>query len=114
MKIKEVTDECILFDNGNKIHFDHRYDCCEYNYADFSILDEHHINYRVDFSEDLTFKFVDGVGFMFGSKDKWENDRWIFIPCYSDQNGYYTDEIDIYYNDTKVLSGNCQEIIGGT
>lgn len=109
MKIEKVTDEAIIFDNGNKITFDHEQDCCENNYADFSILDERTVNYDFNFDEDLTFKFVDGAGFMFGSKDALRYIHWIFIPCYSDQNGYYSTDIDIYYNGNKVLSGLCEE-----
>lgn len=29
MKIKEVNENMILFDNGNSITFDHEQDCCE-------------------------------------------------------------------------------------
>ena len=51
MRIKTVTDENIVFDNGNVISFDHEQDCCEYNYADFSILNPCVINYDYDFDE---------------------------------------------------------------
>jgi hypothetical protein len=103
MKIKKViVDEAIVFDNGNKITFDHCQDCCEYNYADFSILNPNVINFDYDFDENLKFETVD-EGFKFGS-----DGHWIFIPCYSEQNGYYTTEIDIYYNDKEVLSFDAQ------
>lgn len=106
MKIKEVTYEKIIFDNGNTISFDHERDCCEENYADFSILTKDNVNYNYNFDENLIFEAVEELGFKFGS-----NGRWIFIPCYSEQNGYYTDKIDIYYKNEKVLSFNTQEII---
>lgn len=99
MRIERVTDEAIIFDNGNKITFDHDRDCCEWNYADFSILNKNVINYDYDFKEDLDFIAVEEMGFKFGSDGK-----WIFIPCYSDQNGYYSDDIDIYYNGYQVLN----------
>ena len=51
MKIANVTEEAIIFDNGNKITFDHERDCCEYNYADFSILNPNVVNYDYDFSK---------------------------------------------------------------
>lgn len=103
MKIRQVTDEAIIFDNGNSITFDHEQDCCEYNYADFSILNENVVNYNYDFKENLKFRAVEGMGFKFGS-----DGRWIFIPCYSEQNGYYTEEIDIYYNGKRVLNFNAE------
>ena len=92
MKIEKVSDEMIMFDNGSTITFDHEQDCCEWNYADFSILNPNVINYDYDFPAKLQFKTVEGQGFKFGCKG-----HWIFIPCYSEQNGYYTDCIDIYF-----------------
>lgn len=99
MKISKVTEKAIVFDNGNEITYDHNPDCCEWNYADFSILIPQTINYNYNFNENLIFKSVEGAGFKFGSEG-----HWIFIPCYSEQNGYYSSDIDIYYNDKKVLS----------
>ena len=110
MKIKEVTDERILFDNGNTITFDHEPDCCEYNYADFSTLTKNNVNYDYDFDEDLIFSFEDGLGFCFGSKDEYNYMHGIYIPCYSDQNGYYSTDIEILYNGKVVLQGYCDEL----
>lgn len=36
-----------------------------------------------------------------------------FVPCYSEQNGYYSDEIDIRYhiidsNAVTILNSNCR------
>jgi len=103
MKIKTVTDEAIIFDNGNTITYDHEQDCCEWNYADFSILNPNIVNYDYDFNENLEFKAVSGQGFVFG-----EEGHWIFIPCYSEQNGYYSDDVDIYYNKELVLYTICE------
>ena len=112
MRIKEVNEEKIIFDNGNYIWFDHDQDCCEWNYADFLNLTKQNIFYNYDFDTELEFEFIEGMGFRFGS-----NGHWIFIPCYSEQNGYYTDEIDIYYysyqatkerNNEPYLHGICQ------
>jgi len=97
MKIKEVTKDDIVFDNGNVITHDHEQDCCEHNYADFEELQEDAKDY--EFDEDLIFEKVTG-GFRFGSK----NTPMFFIPCYSDQNGFYGFDVDIYYNDKKVLT----------
>lgn len=98
MKIKKVTDEEIIFDNGNTITFDHAADCCEWNYADFSILTRRTVNYHYDFPENLQFKAVKGEGFKFGCEG-----HWIYIPCYSEQNGWYSSDIDIYYRGKKVI-----------
>jgi len=110
MKIAQVTEDAIIFDNGNKITFDHCQDCCEWNYADFSVLTPDVIGYDHDFDPNLKFKW-DGqggntsAGFVFGDKE-----QKIFIPCYSEQNGYYTNELEIYYNDKLVAEGDCEEI----
>ena len=93
MRITRVTEEAIIFNNGNKITYFHSPDCCEHNYADFSVLNPNVINYNYDFDENLDFQIVEGMGFKFGS-----NGHWIFIPCYSEQNGYYSHEVGIYYS----------------
>ena len=91
MRIKEITNEKITFDNGNYITFDHDTDCCEWNYADFNYLKDECGIMSFDFPENLEFEVVDGSGFRFGGARKF------FVPCYSDQNGYYSSDIDIYY-----------------
>lgn len=107
MKIVSVTDEKILFDNGNSITFDHEQDCCEWNYADFEQLDD--VARATEFDPNLDFIPQGDVGFLFGNVP----DKMFFVPCYSCQNGYYSNELDIYYNANdvyNVLSMNCQEI----
>ena len=100
MKIKKVTDDEIIFNNGNTITFKHCADCCECNYADFSALTHRTVNYGYNFPTDLQFKAVEGEGFKFGC-----DGHWIYIPCYSEQNGYYSSDIDIYYCGNLVING---------
>lgn len=95
--ISNVTDEAITFSDGSTITFDHNQDCCEYNYADFSQIEDETRAHK--FLLPLRFEAVENAGFRFG-----DCRRMYFIPCYSDQNGYYTDEIDIYY--THFENGN--------
>lgn len=92
MRIEAVTNQYIIFDNGNIITFDHEQDCCECNYADFSVLNPNVIDYDYNFDENLKLEFVEDAGFKFGNEG-----HMIFIPCYSEQNGYYTTEIEIFY-----------------
>jgi len=98
MKIKQITNDCILFDNGNEITYGHEQDCCESNYAYFLSLTEDDVNYNYDFDENLEFEAIKNSGFRFGS-----DGVYIFVPCYSEQNGYYSCDVDIYYNGVKVL-----------
>ena len=94
--IKAIDYEYILFSDGSMITYDHPQDCCEDNWADFSQLDTLARNYT--FKGRIRFEAVDGSGFRFG-----DSRRMFFVPCYSDQNGYYTDIIDIYYQGENVL-----------
>lgn len=100
MRIIEVNEEAIIFDNGNTITFDHCPDCCEWNYADFEQLDDIARNYQYDETK-MRFEFVEESGFRFG-----DNRQMFFVPCYSEQNGYYSSDIQIYYNGREVCSGD--------
>lgn len=91
MKIKEITEEQITFDDNSYIWYDHEQDCCEYNYADFEYLTDECGVMSYDFDTDLQFCGIENSGFSFG-----DNHKKFFVPCYSEQNGYYTDQIDIY------------------
>lgn len=105
MKIKQVNEEHILFDNGSIITFYHDQDCCECNFADFEQLEEAAM--ECEFPENLIFEKVDGSGFRFGGAGTY----MFFVPCYSDQNGYYSSDIDIYFNGKQVLNFECEERI---
>lgn len=103
MRIKSVDETGIEFDNGKKIIDHHVSNCCENNYADFEQIEEQALS--ADFYENLIFESVLG-GFRFGSIGT----HMFFIPCYSEQNGYYSSDIDIHYDGKWVLNTNCEEI----
>lgn len=105
MKISEVNSNYIKFDNGSLITYEHERDCCEWNYADFEQIEKEAL--QTVFDEDIIFEIVEGSGFRFGSKGT----HMFFIPCYSDQNGYYSSDIDIYFNNKPVASLGCELII---
>lgn len=96
MKIKEITSGHIEFDNGEVITFEHCQDCCEDNYADFEQLDD--IARATEFESPLQFEKVENAGFRFGNEG-----RMFFVPCYSDQNGYYSSDLQIYYKGNLVV-----------
>ena len=98
MKIKSIDDSAITFDNGMDITFDHVVDCREYNYAAFEE--------NFEFTENLIFEAVPDSGFRFGNSPQ----NMVFVPCYSEQNGYYSSDVDIYYNDKRVLNVSCDWI----
>lgn len=103
-KITQIEDNELRFSDGTIIHCDHCQDCCEYNYADFNALDDLARNYDFDTSK-LTFHAVDGVGFSFGDHPQ----RMFFVPCYSEQNGYYSDDIEVYLNGEHQAHLQCED-----
>ena len=96
MKITKITEEEILFDNGNKITYCDN-ECGANNYPDFSQLEDTCVT-EVDFNEKLNFELEDW-GFTFGDNTV----GTFFVPCYSIQNGYYSNCLDILYQGKKVL-----------
>lgn len=103
MKITMINDEAICFDNGTAITYYHAPDCCEWNYADFLQLDDIARDY--DFEEDLKFEIVEGSGFRFG-----DSKQMFFVPCYSEQNGYYSTDLEIYYKGQTFYLEECEGI----
>lgn len=103
MRIVKITEYSIEFDNGKSIEFNHYADCCEDNYADFKQLDS--LAREVDFNEPLVFE-SSLYGFRFGNPPI----NMFFVPCYSVQSGYYSNELDIWYDDKEVIHGlECEE-----
>lgn len=102
-KIKEVTEQHILFDNGTIITYYSNQWVGAWNYADFQQLEEAALSEDFD-TDNLKYEFVAGSGFRFGSNPM----RMYFIPCYSEQKGYYGTDIEIYHNEELVLTGDCE------
>lgn len=110
MKIKEVKEESIIFNNGYKLEYYHEQDCCESVYAEFEILKDYNVSLvtgksidlkEIDFEESLT-KLIEGVkeaGFNMISKIG----EKFFVPCYNSQNGYYSSDLElILYKENNV------------
>lgn len=103
-KIIKTEENLIEFSDGTRITCDHEQDCCEWNYADCDQLDDLARGYDFN-TEKLTFEAVDGSGFRFGDRPE----RMFFIPCYSEQNGYYSSDIDVYLNGELETHLECEE-----
>lgn len=98
MKIEAITDEHIMFDNGNRLTTYHDQDCCEQVYADFEAIKAYNTLgdtadksvFDLEFPEDLlaTIELVKDLGFKFNK---------VFVPCHNEQNGYYNDELELRY-----------------
>lgn len=110
MKIKEITGGKVIFDNGYILDYFHDQDCCEQVYADFDVLETYNVSTKtgkninikeIDFEEDLNklIKGIEGQGFNMISKIG----EQFFVPCYNDQNGYYSNDLELilYKKDKK-------------
>lgn len=93
MKITKYGEDVgVVFDNGSYLYDYHDQECCEDNYAGWSQLEESALNH--DFDEE-TFEIIpNDYGFRFGDKS-----RTFYVPCYSEQNGCYSDDVNIMYKD---------------
>jgi hypothetical protein len=96
MKIVKAEEEKLIFSDGSEITSNWYCECCEYNYADFTQIDD--LAKEWEFENPLIFEICNG-GFRFGNLNK-----MVFVPCYSKQNGYYTNEIEIWYLGKLILS----------
>lgn len=110
MKIKEISETNIIFDNDYKLEYYHDQDCCEEVYAEFDILKTYNVSTKtgkcinikeIDFREDLNklVKGIKGQGFNMISKIG----EKFFVPCYNVQNGYYSSDLELilHKKDTK-------------
>lgn len=88
----------LKFKNTNiKLEGKHPQDCCEDVYADFSVLKDH-IPQLVDEYKSLIIKAVPEIGILLHFVNNCSSpyyDKKIFIPCYNEQNGYYSDELNL-------------------
>ena len=102
MKIIEIKEDKIIFDNGYELESYHEQDCCEHVYADFEILKDYNVSTKtgktiniedIDFEEHLEYLIqgIENEGFNMISKIG----EKFFIPCYNSQNGYYSSELEL-------------------
>ena len=103
-KIIELYENLIRFDDGTAITAFHAQDCCEHNYADCEQLDDIARNTDFDTSR-LEIDILQDQGFRFGNKPF----NMHFVPCYSEQNGYYSTNLDIFINDKMAGMLRCEE-----
>lgn len=118
MKIVEIVEEDkIVFDNGYTLEQYHSQDCCEHVYADFNVLDNYNLSTvtgknidirDIDFEERIEnlIQPVQSAGFNMVSKIG----EKFFVPCYNEQNGYYSSDLELTLHRT-VAFGNVEEKI---
>jgi hypothetical protein len=107
----EVKDNLVRFikvdDGVISLSYEHDQDCCESVYADFGV-----INYYKDLIvgkefHELIIKSVKDMGFLVCFMNDYGDRAKVFIPCYNEQNGYYSSNLELIINDkTKIdISG---------
>src|SRR5687767_5287864 len=84
MKLVTIDEEKLTFDDGTMITYDHYQDCCEHVYADFKQLQDTSI-----WDEDFDELVIEGV------PDSGLRVNGYFIPCYNNQNGYYSSGLEL-------------------
>lgn len=105
MKITNIDDESLIFDDRSMLFTVHEQDCCESHYLDFSVMKMYNINkygrplniyeQEFDFSEGVPFKKVEDIGIILFDTDE---NRYL-ICGYGYNNGYYGTAIDLRYCD---------------
>lgn len=83
MRLKEIGDG-LLFDDGTTVQDYHQQTCCEHVYADWQQLQDTTI-WDEEF-DDVVIEGVPNAGIRVNK---------YFVPCYNEQNGYYSSNLRI-------------------
>ena len=112
--VKKIEKESIEFSDGYVLYSDHCSDCCEYHWME---------------TEDLTIKDFEGLVFDLSNDNFFKRIKEygieltpikghsVKIPCYGNNNGYYSDQLDLILgkDDTIIKTYDiteCQEVTG--
>lgn len=90
MKVIQINETGIEFDDGTSIIDNHMRDCCEVVYADWKSLRDTDI---------MQHEFVNRS--IVGVKDSGFRLGQYFVPCYNDQNGYYSSNLELIITDRR-------------
>lgn len=110
MKIVDISEEGITFDNGSALRHFHFQDCCENVYADWKSMQvvtkisANQLNAQeLDFDKNILSKIskVNDIGFIIES----EQGIKLFVSCYNQQNGCYSSNLSLIYANGSVTYG---------
>lgn len=102
LKNPEITIEDDLIKIGDLyLSAYHDQDCCERVYADFEVFTSYLAQIKnMSIIENVRIKGVSGEGFvvffegtMDWTKEYYEQKVGVFVPCYNEQNGYYSSNL---------------------
>lgn len=113
MKITSYKENFIKFSNGGSIECYHEPNCCEYNWADFdAAFNKSDLNIEFDYftvrpkDRGILVILHNCSHKVFGTYDK-----KVWVPCYSEQNGYYSFGIDIDFFNAGKTQEECGHFI---
>lgn len=81
---------------------EHSQDCCERVFADFTIF-KHYIKQLYGSYRNVIIKSVSEMGILLCFESDWGTDEKVFVPCYNEQNGYYSSNLDLCVNHNGVI-----------
>ncbi len=93
--ITNNLDGEIVFDSGHVLTTNHEIDCCEWHYwslTDLSVSDFDGLLF--DLKSENFFSRIEGYGISLNPVNGFP----IRIPCYGDNNGYYSDNLTLILN----------------
>jgi hypothetical protein len=91
----KICERGITLNDGTYIEDSHEQDCCEHVYADWNELKTQ--TGALEMLEALTLEKVDITPCEYGFRM-----NGFFVPCYNEQNGYYSNDLSILVNGTGV------------
>ena len=108
MKITAINT-MIHFDNGKALLDHHNSDCCEQHWAEFEQLKTYNISpttgkeisiFDLDFDPETMIKPVEDLGFLLIATN---GDKFL-VPCYGENNGYYSTNLTLLYGTPEKCS----------
>ena len=111
-KIKTISDDKIIFENGYKLYSHHEQDCCERHYLDFEHIEkDDYKDLEFDLSNDNFFTRIPDYGVQLNALNNFP----LRIPGYGYNNGYYSSMLTLILVDDKNNEktydiSDCQEI----
>lgn len=92
MKVVEINNERIIFEDGTMVYSDHNQDCCESHWLDFEHIKlEDFDGLDFDLTNDNFFTRIEGYGISLNPTNGFP----VRIAGYGSNNGYYSDNLDL-------------------
>lgn len=104
IELGEHDDMTIKLEGDKTIKFEslHDQDCCEHVYADFSVMKYYKEQLVEKTLSDMVIKGVDKMGFLLCFNINSYNSVKVFVPCYNEQNGYYSDSFSLKVDEVTI------------